>query len=460
MLALALAGSKHNETWLPLVSVVVTSEQDLDDLRETLQSCAAQTYPYIELVVVSPFSADEVGPFAGDRVTHWIHSQGASLGTRRNLGLAAVAGELVHFLDTGHRLTPDAIARKVEAFVEIPDARVCYSHCRLENHAASDRDWQTPFDHPNSYLGDPMLAAVTRHPFTMNAVMLPRWFLCDVGDHEVDLRGWDDVRFAFRMARSSPKAIAIAEPTSVRVRPVAVAGRNLMEEGRYAVEADLRSIEDLLSQPRCYRYVPPLLTRATWFLGTALAAGLPKATYERYHGKLLDIESRVGDGIPSAAGLTALLLDQSLLSIRRQAEGSELGQATYPYLKEREERILHRLAELDHVSGADLRRWLPDLPPRPFAELEHSDRVALAFALGQLQSATLLGPLDIPLRTLVRVGKDYPGHPHEEDWNGLARLARVLGDENAKRMYRQRLVRYGWNWLGSASRIFARSEAA
>lgn len=107
-----------------------------------------------------------------------------------------------------------------------------------------------------------------------------------------------------------------------------------------------------------------------------------------------------------------------------------------------------------------MRRWLPDVPPAPFSTLDSHDQAALAFALEQLQEAVLFGALEIPVRTMLRVGVDFPGHPYEEDWNGLGRLTRVLGDEAAKRMFRQKIMRYGWQWLGQASRLFSKSNAA
>jgi hypothetical protein len=84
----------------------------------------------------------------------------------------------------------------------------------------------------------------------------------------------------------------------------------------------------------------------------------------------------------------------------------------------------------------------------------------LKFALEQLQVCVLLGELPIQFRALVRVGADFPGHPFATYWAGVARLARVLGDETAKSICRRKFFQYGWQWLGHARRLLEHQPSA
>jgi len=218
-------------------------------------------------------------------------------------------------------------------------------------------------------------------------------------------------------------------------------------------------VSDLAGEPRLYRYVVSLMARATWLLDKAFDEGVAEEVIEAYHRRFLDLEASIGLG-NSSEGLTSLLIDQLVFMLRQKQQQTK--DATRPMLRlwhEREDQLLDRIAGVSCVTGSDLRRWLPDLPPRPFADLRYSEQVALKFALEQLQVSLVLGELPIRFRSLERVAADYPGHPYERYWNSAFRLAHLLGDDAARTIVRQKFYRSGWQFLGRARRAMQFRDA-
>lgn len=437
---------------LPSISVVLTYE-DPARARQVLESCLSQTHPPAEILVVGPRPPSDIADESTSLppTVHWIVQPGVTRADARNLAMEAATGDFIHFLDDGHDLLPDALEKKIDAFQRVPNARLVYSPGAPTGNGA---DHHPSLEDERSYVGDPMLAAVSRIPFSLGTVMMPLWFARQVGAFENELGRWDEVRYAFRAAMQGVKAISLRDETTRRIPSPRRTSRRLADEAAWAVETDLMSAAELASQPRMYRYLAPLLTRATQLLDAGFENGMSTALYEDFHERILAMEGSAGVG-KGADGLVAILLDQLLFTARRLADpANHFSRATALFHREREDRLLERLEQLPRVSGADLRRWLPDLPPQPFHSLARAERIALRFALEQLQNSVLLGEISVQFRALFRVGIDYPGHPFEEDWHGFARLERVLGEQHAKTIYRQKIIRSGWHWLGHARRLF------
>ena len=111
-----------------LVSVVIPCYNARRFLSETLESALAQTYPYIEIIVVDDGSTDgttELIRAYVDRVkAEFGPNRGAS--AARNQGTTLAAGEFIQYLDADDLLVPDAIERRVAALQSV-GADVAYS---------------------------------------------------------------------------------------------------------------------------------------------------------------------------------------------------------------------------------------------------------------------------------------------------------------------------------------------
>lgn len=103
----------------PLVSILVRTVGRPAWLREALSSCARQTYPHLEVIVVedgSETSRAVVEEFAG-RLPVRYHSSGQRVGRARagNLALAMARGEYLNFLDDDDVLFADHVEVLVDA---------------------------------------------------------------------------------------------------------------------------------------------------------------------------------------------------------------------------------------------------------------------------------------------------------------------------------------------------------
>ena len=452
------------QSFKPLVSVVIAVSNGHDVIVRTIESARIQTYPAIEIVVVDAGSTDGTSSLVGSLSgkIHLIQQDDVNLAAARNRGIREANGDFIHFLEAGDELLPSAISEKLLAWRECPDARLCYTPREEFFVQPAGEVPSTPFQESiedvRAPVGDAMLSACSRYPFTYSTVMIPRWFLDHVGPIDEDMKVSEDSRYWFRLARNGLKAVALRSPKT-RCRSLVRNDAKCSIVG--AMEADLRNAEDLADQPRLYRYVVCLLTRATWLLDKAFDEGVAHDIIEDYHRRFTDLEGQFGRGQASGEGLTGLLWDQLVYMLRQKQRMTE--DATRPMIRlwhEREEQLLDRLGGISYVTGSDLRRWLPDLPPRPYADLLRSEQIALKFALEQLQVSLVLGELPIRFRSLERVAADYPGHPYERYWNGAFRLAHLLGDDAARAVVRQKFFRSGWQFLGRARMAFQLRESA
>src|SRR4029077_17628115 len=96
---------------------------------EAIESCLAQAYPNIEIIVVDDGSTDglpsALTPYQ-EKINFYRKPNGG-VSSARNLGLSKAGGDFVHLLDSDNLLHPDALALKVRAFGTVADADICYN---------------------------------------------------------------------------------------------------------------------------------------------------------------------------------------------------------------------------------------------------------------------------------------------------------------------------------------------
>ena len=135
-----------------LVSVIIPTYNRPNYLREAVNSVFAQTYPFIEILVIDDGSSEggaltksALKPYLSPdslssrlpKVTY-LYQKNGGLVSAVNRGLALARGEYIQRLDDDDRLLPEKIARSVNAFQAHPDGRTSrnglLSHrCRREN---------------------------------------------------------------------------------------------------------------------------------------------------------------------------------------------------------------------------------------------------------------------------------------------------------------------------------------
>lgn len=99
----------------PLVVVITVSLNQAAGLEETIKSVLAQTYPYIEYIVVDGWSKDgsqEIIKKYSKEITKWISEPDRGIYDAMNKGVAMGTGEWVIFMNAGdcfvdHRVVQD-----------------------------------------------------------------------------------------------------------------------------------------------------------------------------------------------------------------------------------------------------------------------------------------------------------------------------------------------------------------
>lgn len=103
----------------PLVSVIVNNYNYAKLLGRSIGSALAQTYPYMEVVVVDDASTDgsqEIVRDFGHQVTPVLKTQNEGHGAAFNSGFMASRGEIVLFVDADDYLYPRAVEFVVREF--------------------------------------------------------------------------------------------------------------------------------------------------------------------------------------------------------------------------------------------------------------------------------------------------------------------------------------------------------
>lgn len=101
----------------PLVSVIITTKNEEENIENCLKSIKDQTFKTIELIVVDNYSKDKTAEIA-KKYTNAVYLNGPERSSQRNYGAEVSNGEYLLFLDADMILSPSVIeecAEKCEA---------------------------------------------------------------------------------------------------------------------------------------------------------------------------------------------------------------------------------------------------------------------------------------------------------------------------------------------------------
>lgn len=197
----------------PLVSVVIPARNAEATIAETLACLQAQTMPFWEAVVVDDLSTDGtagiVGRFAGaDPRIHLREGAGSGASAARNLGIDAVSGQWLLFLDADDWVDTEFLSKMTAALAGSQGAVAAFcAYQRLM---------------PDGGLTSPTIQpALAEQPFelfarscaaTIHAVLVDRQLVVSVGGFDTCLLTCEDWDLWQRVARSGGRWVPVDEP--------------------------------------------------------------------------------------------------------------------------------------------------------------------------------------------------------------------------------------------------------
>ncbi len=105
-------------------------------LREAIESCLAQTYGNLELIIIDDGSTDSsleiINSFEDDRIVLLINESNKGQSYSRNLGIKESVGEYIAIMDADDVAYPVRFQRQLD-FLKLNDADICFSWADLIN---------------------------------------------------------------------------------------------------------------------------------------------------------------------------------------------------------------------------------------------------------------------------------------------------------------------------------------
>ncbi len=186
----------------PLVSVIIPTFDRAPWVGEAITSVLAQTYPYLELIVVDDGSHDaipEIVQAFGPALTY-VWQPHAGVSAARNRGVAASRGELVAFLDSDDLWLPGKIAAQVALLQQQPQAQVCYTDEIWIRHGVRVNPKHIHQKH-SGWLFEPSLPRCIISP---SSIMLRRALWDQLGGFDESLPACEDYDLWLRLTLVTP----------------------------------------------------------------------------------------------------------------------------------------------------------------------------------------------------------------------------------------------------------------
>jgi glycosyltransferase involved in cell wall biosynthesis len=123
---------------LPLISIVTPSFNQVDFIREALQSIQNQDYPRYEHLVIDGMSTDgtvellqNLSILPGWSNMSWLSEKDSGQSEALNKGFRRAKGDIIGWLNADDRYLSSCFARVVQAFEQNPDVDIIYGDYRV-----------------------------------------------------------------------------------------------------------------------------------------------------------------------------------------------------------------------------------------------------------------------------------------------------------------------------------------
>lgn len=171
-----------------LVSVIIPTHNRANLLRQTIDSVLAQSYPWVEIIVVDDQSTDDTAGLLksyGEKV-QYLWQEHRDVSAARNAGLAIAKGEFINFIDDDDLMLPEKLTLQVARFNQNP--KLGLVHCGGYYIDRDNQQIERATFLPNISLKN----IVVINPIWTGALLIHRRCLEDVGGFDEELSSGED----------------------------------------------------------------------------------------------------------------------------------------------------------------------------------------------------------------------------------------------------------------------------
>ena len=194
------------------VSVIITTYNDIEYLKEAIESVLSQSYRDYEIIVVDDGSTVDPKAFLKDYLPFitYIRKKNGGVSSARNVGINASNGKYLAFLDSDDIWLPEKLEVQINHFNKFPEIGLVYTDaCSFDERGIRTESWF----HKNKIYDGPYSGIVFEKLFSYNFVPFSSIVVrrCCLEKHKVV--GFDEIRkeviqddfdFLLRLARYYP----------------------------------------------------------------------------------------------------------------------------------------------------------------------------------------------------------------------------------------------------------------
>lgn len=195
-----------------LVSIIIPAFNQGHYLREAVQSCLSQTYPFFEILIIDDGSTDntaEVAKSFSDSRVKYIFQENRGLPAARNTGIRNSQGEYLTFLDSDDCFLSRKLELLLDKMKQNPSLGFVAGRAILidQNGDIIPREFET-------ILPSPIQKLTLGNPFHVGSVLVKKEWQERIGYFDESLRSYEDWDFWLRLAIAGCPMKVIPEPVS------------------------------------------------------------------------------------------------------------------------------------------------------------------------------------------------------------------------------------------------------
>jgi glycosyltransferase involved in cell wall biosynthesis len=205
------------------ISIIITSYNQKEYLRQAIESVLAQTLRPYEIIVADDCSSDgSVEMIRGyeARYPGWVkgiyHPQNLGISANRNSAVAIAAGDLMAVLDGDDRYLPQNLASQVEALQTIPQAQCAYSNLYRIDSLGNRLDIRDKQPRPS---GDILVYVACAQMGLLRSMLLPVVLARQVGMFNANFPKYDGYILHLQAARQARFAYVFEPLAEYRIHP-------------------------------------------------------------------------------------------------------------------------------------------------------------------------------------------------------------------------------------------------